>query len=762
MKKILLLLFTIPNYLSAQNNPSPQQLKYLYDAGRLWGNVKYFHPYLQYKTINWDSSFMAAVPKILNCNSGKEYASVLQNMLSVLNDDATSASFKTNEDTHTHLKNTERGKAYMQDSILIMRLNDKAIADDYNETVKVTSKTSNLLDGAKAIVFDLRNISPDNRLADPSEINYEFATGNYSYKGLSSMLCSSFQSLPAERFVIHQGFKPEGQSGASYAYQSYFRINHSNTTNGLRETPLRIVFLLNKNVAVPDVAIALQKQGLAIILSEDNNIESRAIPAIHYTIDSVDISLRTSELADEDGLLSVKEDSLLIPQMDYNINLQTAIAVAQMPAKKRNNKTNIQSGYTGVWKAEEYNTTRYPDLGYRILAAAKMYSVIRFFNPDKDLFDNNWDSVFLKYLPQFVTAKDSVQYMKAVAGMYSNMQDSHGFAWDALPYAWDTLFGTGSPPCIRATQVENKTVVSLIIDDSVAKKEGFEKGDIILLINGRNPDDIIKEAAQYFPTSNNETKHRDIDNMLLRGDDSTTVDVLVQKADGKQKHITALRSTKFYGQFGYAPFYKNKMSVCKIFDDNVGCIDMVQLNVDNVDSVMNVLRNTKGIIFDDRSYPPAAAQQLFNYLPLPAHKEAGLSGPVVDANVIANEYRDYTTETSWFYKSVPQAKNHKWTYNGRLVVLFNEWTQSQAEGTAQKLKDCGAIAIGTHTAGANGDVTNFNLPGSINLTFSGLRVTMQRTGIIPDIKAEPTIKGVRLGKDEVLEKAVQYLRSNTK
>ncbi len=296
----------------------------------------------------------------------------------------------------------------------------------------------------------------------------------------------------------------------------------------------------------------------------------------------------------------------------------------------------------------------------------------------------------------------------------------------------------------------------------MAKKEGFALGDIVLSVNGRDISSIIDEAGSYFPTSNTETKYRDISNMLLRGNDDTTADVLVKKADGKLKHITVLRSKQFYVKNVYAPFFRNKLPVCKIFDDNVGYIDMVQLNVDNVDSVMNVLRNTKGIIFDDRSYPPDAAQQLYNYLPLPVHKNDGLSGPVVDADVIANEYRDYTTETTWFYKSIPQTKNHKWTYKGRLVVLFNEWTQSQAEATAASLIERGAIGIGTHTAGANGDVTNFNLPGSVNLTFSGHRTSMQRTGIIPHIKAAPTIKGVRERRDEVLEKAVQYFKSSTK
>ena len=35
---------------------------------------------------------------------------------------------------------------------------------------------------------------------------------------------------------------------------------------------------------------------------------------------------------------------------------------------------------------------------------------------------------------------------------------------------------------------------------------------------------------------------------------------------------------------------------------------------------------------------------------------------------------------------------------------------------------------------------------------------IQNIGIIPDVKAEPTIRGIRAGRDEVLEKGVETLK----
>jgi C-terminal processing protease CtpA/Prc len=69
------------------------------------------------------------------------------------------------------------------------------------------------------------------------------------------------------------------------------------------------------------------------------------------------------------------------------------------------------------------------------------------------------------------------------------------------------------------------------------------------------------------------------------------------------------------------------------------------------------------------------------------------------------------------------------------------------------------------TAGSNGGVAVFNIPGSITLCFSQLGILLpngksfQRYGVQPDINIRPTVKGIQLGKDEVLERAVKFLQT---
>ena len=103
------------------------------------------------------------------------------------------------------------------------------------------------------------------------------------------------------------------------------------------------------------------------------------------------------------------------------------------------------------------------------------------------------------------------------------------------------------------------------------------------------------------------------------------------------------------------------------------------------------------------------------------------------------------------------------------MVLINEDAISQSEHTCLFFEAATSVTfIGSATNGANGDVTNLVLPGGIYVSFSGHDVRhaggrqLQRVGIQPHIKVEPTPKRIREGRDEVLEAAVKHLDSMLK
>ena len=102
-------------------------------------------------------------------------------------------------------------------------------------------------------------------------------------------------------------------------------------------------------------------------------------------------------------------------------------------------------------------------------------------------------------------------------------------------------------------------------------------------------------------------------------------------------------------------------------------------------------------------------------------------------------------------------------YEGAVVILVDETSQSQAEYTAMALRAApGAIVVGSTTAGADGNVSAIPLPGGLRGMISGIGVyypdktPTQRIGIVPDLTVHPTVDGIRAGRDEVLEAAAVH------
>ena len=73
--------------------------------------------------------------------------------------------------------------------------------------------------------------------------------------------------------------------------------------------------------------------------------------------------------------------------------------------------------------------------------------------------------------------------------------------------------------------------------------------------------------------------------------------------------------------------------------------------------------------------------------------------------------------------------------------------------------------IGATTAGTNGNVNPFELPGGYVVSWTGMRVLKHDgsqhhgVGIRPTVPVEPTAAGLAAGRDEVLERAVAVLRA---
>ena len=203
----------------------------------------------------------------------------------------------------------------------------------------------------------------------------------------------------------------------------------------------------------------------------------------------------------------------------------------------------------------------------------------------------------------------------------------------------------------------------------------------------------------------------------------------------------------------YRWYRKSEGKSYKKLDNNIGYVTLQTIEEEDISRIKSEFIDTKGIIIDIRNYPstfvPFSLGSFF----------VSSSTPFVK---FTNGNVDNPGEFT-FTNSIEIPSQGK-TYKGKLVVLVNELSQSQAEYTSMAFRaGDNTTIIGSTTAGADGNVSTIMLPGSLKTLISGIGINYpngeetQRVGIVPDIEVKPTIKGIREGKDELLEKAIEII-----
>ena len=88
---IWVILSGVLSYSDVQVTARPDDLRVqrLASLCKLWGAVKYFHPYLAYKPVDWDMALVQTIPRVKAASSPAEYQAALDHLLSFLDDPAT-------------------------------------------------------------------------------------------------------------------------------------------------------------------------------------------------------------------------------------------------------------------------------------------------------------------------------------------------------------------------------------------------------------------------------------------------------------------------------------------------------------------------------------------------------------------------------------------------------------------------------------------------------------------------------------------------
>jgi C-terminal processing protease CtpA/Prc len=306
-------------------------------------------------------------------------------------------------------------------------------------------------------------------------------------------------------------------------------------------------------------------------------------------------------------------------------------------------------------------------------------------------------------------------------------------------------------PPLALRPIEGRAVIARVTDP-IAERAGVSVGDVVDTVDGEPADARLAHLSRYISASSAGALNRDAVNRLLRGRNGSVARIVVTKADGTRREVRLERRTAFM-QPSLAAAADQTV---KVLPQDIGYIDLRRLMPHEVDAAFATVADTKGLIFDMRGYPNDT-----RYLVAERLMDRGSidSGTVTFPVALEPGTR---SETRLQISSAVRASRGR--YAGRTVMLIDDRAQSQSEASALLLKSsAGTVMIGTPTTGALGEGSNFSVPGGLGIGLTGTSVTfadgtvVQRVGIQPDIVAAPTIAGVRANRDEVLDRAIEFL-----
>jgi C-terminal processing protease CtpA/Prc len=405
-------------------------------------------------------------------------------------------------------------------------------------------------------------------------------------------------------------------------------------------------------------------------------------------------------------------------------------------------------GNTKYDNEKPYKDSIFPSIELRLLGLSRYWNIINYFYPYKYRIGDDWNKVLVEMIPKFKDSRDTISYHLAMRELTAKINDSHaGFA---TKYT-DQYFGLKCVP-FRFKIIDNKAVVTGFYNDSLCKINDIQYGDVFMKVGNMSIEDIITEKSKYIGASNEPTKLRNFSFAVFNGQIDT-----VRVAYERNGNIAEKTIRRYYFKdFKYKWTDDNNKDTCKIFEGNIGYINLGLLQPNQTDRYLNKLKNTKAIIFDVRNYPNGTMYNIANFLN-------------ADKRSFAKFTNSDLSYPGIYHYTAPYfcGKKNNAPYTGKVILLFNETSQSHAEFTLMALQTApNVIGIGSQTAGADGNVSLITFPGNYKTYMTAIGVyypdgrETQRVGIVPDIEIKPTIEGLKLKRDEVLEKAMEVINGN--
>ncbi len=408
---------------------------------------------------------------------------------------------------------------------------------------------------------------------------------------------------------------------------------------------------------------------------------------------------------------------------------------------------------------KQYEDMDFGDDNYRLLGVFRLWNAIEYYCPNLETFDNDWEDMLPVFISKMLENSDEQSYHLTIAEMAANLQDAH--VSFGIKGFLKNVFGENWIGDVEFTYAESEVVVVQTFDEDCP----LQAGDIIRKLDGMAIEDRIELGKKYCSVPDDDKFVNALELYLLRSD-GETAEITVLR-DGQEMTFTVEADGVPYDTgLTYGVNYEDGTPEgYEITEENIGVLNPKFLGGNTSDEykyylAMSAVKDTDGLIIDLRQYPG------FN--------KNVLSGYIYDEPEVAMTSTYFSQALPGVYVKEPWYRNttqlrSTYHYDKEIVVLIDENSQSAPEFAALFLRGAENVTfMGSNTAGAVGMCLVLPLPDGHGLMYTAQSTytldgeLTNRVGIAPDVEVKRTIQGIKEGRDELKEAAINFIKKNVK
>lgn len=381
----------------------------------------------------------------------------------------------------------------------------------------------------------------------------------------------------------------------------------------------------------------------------------------------------------------------------------------------------------------------------RVASVIITWNLVQHFYPYRAQIQQ-WEESLRAAIKRCYLDKTIDDFIVTLNTLLHHINDGHAFAnSEATPPNY-------LPP-LNWQYIHDTLIVSEVFDTALIKKLSI--GDVVITINDETPSKLIQRKMKTKSAST--TRYRTFLAVfsILKGEQNSVLRLKLSNKKGEMKYVDINRSVSM-------PFYwKNYMSPGtehRIIDDSTIYINFSKASLQYINNLMPLLEKKKYIICDLRGYPNNNHLFLSHLLSINDTAKSWFRIP----EVIFPNYEEVTYNLSgWNLRKISP------TLSARAVFIIDQEVVSYGEAFMSIVENYKlGVIVGDSTAGTNGNMNSFKVPykGMI-VKFTGMIATklngspLVEAGITPQVVVKPSIQGIVLHKDELLEKAIEVTRN---